>query len=98
MTTIQEQQDAFRKELQLKRLQAAIELELKRTQAKEAADIKKEQYKIELEEKHAAADLKIDMTEFNKIVSELHEKHAAVLDIMLLDRSTVCVFSQKRII
>jgi hypothetical protein len=95
MTTIQEKQSVFWKELELKRLQTAIELELKRTQAKEAADTKKEQYKTELEEKLAVADVQIDLAEFNKIVAELQGKHAAVIDLMVIN-SNICVFSQKR--
>ena len=95
MTTIQEKQEVTRKELELKRIQAAVELELKRTQAKNTANTKKEQYKTELEEKRAVADVKIDMTEFNKIVDELEAKYAPVIDLMVIN-SNICVFSQKR--
>jgi hypothetical protein len=95
MTSIQEKRENARRELELKRIQHTTDLELKRLQYKTDADAKKEQYKTDLEEKRAAADVKIDMDAFNKIVAELQEKHAAVLDIMVLD-SNICVFSQKQ--
>ena len=95
MNNLQEKREAAKRELELKRIQAAVELELKRIQAKEDAKVKKEEYKNELNEKRAVADIRIDVDVFNQIVAEFQEKHAAVIDLMVLDNA-VCVFSLKR--
>ena len=65
MNNLQEKREAAKRELELKRIQAAV------------------------------ADIRIDMDVFNQIVAEFQEKHAAVIDLMVLDNA-VCVFSLKR--
>jgi len=65
MNNLQEKRETAKRELELKRIQAAV------------------------------ADIRIDMDVFNQIVAEFQEKHAAVIDLMVLDNA-VCVFSLKR--
>ena len=89
MTTLQEKQEAFRRELEERRTRAATELEEKRKQAKVNLDVKKEEYKIELQLKRDAADLIIDLDAFNTFIDEMRIDEGDIESM-----SIACVFSK----